>query len=65
MTGNNETDKRMANRLTGRERTPRDMVWHHHFDTQTMMLIPEDVHTYVQHTGGAAIVRASQSSGAR
>lgn len=35
---------------------PKDMVWHHVEDGTTMQLVPKDVHTPAQHTGGVSVV---------
>ena len=39
-------------------------TWHHVEDTETMLLVPRDLHETVRHTGGAAIVRERGPAGA-
>ena len=57
MTGDRGIDNRMANKLANYEETPKNYTWHHHHDGETMMLIPEDIHKAVNHTGGVAILK--------
>lgn len=53
-TGTREGDFAAATRAAGLRRKPEDYVWHHHEETGKMMLIPEDLHKAVKHTGGVA-----------
>lgn len=55
--GNTTTDFTIANRLAGLPDTPDDYTWHHHQDTRTMQLVPEEIHDAVRHAGGRAILR--------
>ena len=55
--GNHGSDFTAANRAAGYGETPDGYIWHHHQDTQTMQLVPEDLHEAVRHAGGVAIVR--------
>jgi filamentous hemagglutinin len=49
-------DEALANRRIGLTRTPDGYTWHHHQDTQTMMLVPTDLHRGVRHAGGASFL---------
>jgi hypothetical protein len=40
----------------GLTRTPRGYTWHHHQDTQTLQLVPSDLHNGVRHAGGASLL---------
>ena len=53
-TGSRDADFRAANKAAGLTETPEDYVWHHHQELGEMMLIPEDLHDAVKHTGGVA-----------
>jgi hypothetical protein len=55
--GNHTTDFTKANELAGLDATPDGYTWHHHQDTQTMQLIPTDLHNAVRHAGGVAIMK--------
>jgi RHS repeat-associated protein len=57
LTGNYPKDAAMANEAAGFEKTPAGYVWHHVEDSQTMQLIPQDIHKAARHTGGSAIIR--------
>jgi filamentous hemagglutinin len=61
MTGINDIDKAAANAAVGLSDVPDGFVWHHHYDGQTMMLVPRDVND-IPHTGGAAIAREIRRS---
>ena len=54
MSGNRKIDENISNKLVGFKSTPDNYTWHHHEDGKTMLLIPEDLHDYVKHTGGFA-----------
>ncbi len=56
LSGNRKADELKANKRVGLGGTPKGYTWHHHQDTQTMMLIPKDIHNAVRHTGGAAVI---------
>ncbi|PSL55849.1 HNH/ENDO VII superfamily nuclease [Saccharothrix carnea] len=51
------TDFTQANRLAGLRGTPEGYIWHHHQDTRTMQLVPQDLHEGVRHAGGVAIMK--------
>jgi hypothetical protein len=51
------TDFTEANRLAGLPRTPEGYIWHHHQNTRTMQLVPQDLHEAVRHAGGVAIMK--------
>jgi A nuclease of the HNH/ENDO VII superfamily with conserved WHH len=40
----------------GLTRTPRNHTWHHHQDTQTLQLVPTDLHDAIRHAGGASLL---------
>lgn len=55
LTGSRSVDEAMANRAAGLPRKPSGWTWHHEMgDAGTMMLVPEDLHQVVRHTGGTA-----------
>ena len=43
-------------RLDPVPQTPESYVWHHVEEGTTMMLVPEDLHSAVRHTGGGAVI---------
>ena len=59
--GNYYHDQKLANSWTGRKYTPEGYVWHHCEDMQTMILVPQDVHSVAKggewHDGGAALIK--------
>ena len=57
VTGVHYADQKLANGKAGYQKTPKGYTWHHHQDGKTMLLIPEDLHYYVKHTGGVAKVK--------
>jgi filamentous hemagglutinin len=57
LTGDYKNDAALANTMAGLKATPDGYVWHHVEDANTMLLIPQDIHNAVRHTGGAAILR--------
>ena len=61
LSGNYHYDQKLANKLTGRKYTPQGYVWHHCEDMQTMILVPQDVHSVAlggkAHNGGASLIR--------
>ncbi|MDR0610181.1 MAG: HNH endonuclease, partial [Planctomycetaceae bacterium] len=46
--------------ITAEYRKANKLTWHHHQDCKTMQLIPSLIHQQTGHTGGLAIVNASQ-----
>jgi hypothetical protein len=52
MQGNHTTDFIEANRAAGYAETPEGYTWHHHQDRATMLLVPNDLHQDIRHTGG-------------
>jgi hypothetical protein len=62
MTGDHQADSKLADKVAGfigTNRRPEGYTWHHHYDCETMELIPTDLNGAIGHTGGAAIVRSS------
>ncbi|MCY1144061.1 HNH endonuclease [Actinoplanes sp. Pm04-4] len=55
--GNHSTDFTEANRLAGLPETPDGYTGHHHQDTNTMQLIPSDLHNAVRHAAGVAFTK--------
>jgi DNase/tRNase domain of colicin-like bacteriocin len=53
-TGSRRADFAEANAKAGYKDTPDLFTWHHHEDGKTMILVPEDLHGVVEHTGGVA-----------
>ena len=55
-------DAKLANALCGYKSTPTGYVWHHVEDMQTMILVPQDLHSVVfggiPHSGGASLIKA-------
>ena len=35
---------------------PKNMVWHHSEDGETMLLVPRSVHDLAQHSGGVSMI---------
>ena len=60
MTGDRGKDESRANKIAGLKKRPEGYTWHHHHDGETMMLVPEDLHLKIKHTGGAAIVKGKK-----
>ncbi len=60
MTGNTNLDFAIADKAAGLSKRPKDYTWHHHQDTQTMLLVPKDIHRVVSHTGGMAIFKSTK-----
>jgi len=54
MTGNRKIDEGLANKAAGLSKKPEGYTWHHHHDSQTMMLVDEELHKAIKHTGGVA-----------
>lgn len=57
LTGNYRTDEALANKKVGLSETPEGYVWHHVENGLTMLLIPQDLHNAVCHTGGSAVLQ--------
>ena len=61
LTGNYSQDEILALQKAKMKSTPDNMVWHHHQDGKSMMLVPKEVHNVkvggVNHTGGAAVIK--------
>lgn len=53
-TGGRSADFAAANQAAKLDETPVGYVWHHHQKLGEMMLVPEDLHDAVKHTGGVA-----------
>ena len=54
LTGSMRKDIAAAKQAAGLERNPKGYAWHHVEDEGTMMLVPEDLHGAVAHSGGRA-----------
>jgi hypothetical protein len=54
LTGSMRKDIAAAKQAAGLEKVPKGYVWHHVEDEGTMMLVPEDLHDAVAHSGGRA-----------
>lgn len=61
LSGNYYWDSKLANAQCGFQTTPKGYVWHHVEDMQTMILIPQDLHSVafggMSHTGGASLIK--------
>ena len=61
LTGNSYSDFKLANKLAGFDKTPAGYTWHHVEDMQTMLLVPQDIHSFMygglRHQGGASLIR--------
>ena len=57
LTGSIRKDIAAAKQAAGLERNPKGYVWHHVEDEGTMMLVPEDLHDTVAHSGGRAMYK--------
>ena len=62
LSGNYYWDAKLANAQCGFSKTPAGYVWHHVEDMQTMILVPQDIHSIAMggmpHTGGASLIKA-------
>ena len=62
LSGNYYWDAKLANAQCGFSKTPAGYVWHHVEDMQTMILVPQDLHSVAMggmaHTGGASLIKA-------
>lgn len=54
---NYDVDFKDANKLAGFKTEPKGYTWHHHQDGKTMQLVPRDVHSAFQHTGGMSTTK--------
>jgi hypothetical protein len=52
-------DNAAANAAAGLLETPDGFTWHHHQDGTTMMLVPNNIHRRITHSGGFVIVTSS------
>ena len=63
LSGDYYWDAKLANQQCGLSETPSGYVWHHVEDMQTMLLIPQDLHSVamggMSHTGGASLIKTS------
>jgi hypothetical protein len=57
LSGRRLDDYDAANRLAGWRSTPKGYRWHHHQALGRMQLVPEELHKFVGHTGGAAVYK--------
>lgn len=61
LSGNYHWDAKLANAQCGYTNTPSGYVWHHVEDMQTMILVPQDIHSVAKggmaHTGGASLIK--------
>jgi uncharacterized membrane protein YheB (UPF0754 family) len=48
-------DTKSANEAMGIEDKPKGYTWHHLEDAKTLILVPEDLHDAIKHTGGRAV----------
>lgn len=66
LVGNCSSDFAMANAQCGFTSTPAGYTWHHVEDAQTMLLVPQDIHSVVfggvAHTGGESVIAAILSA---
>lgn len=56
--GNRDKDFEIADSMAGIDEDYRDtykLVWHHHEDTQTMILLNRDIHKAITHSGGISV----------
>lgn len=62
LNGNYNHDFALANKLAGFGNTPGSTpagyTWHHDQSMQKLLLIPQDLHRAVRHTGGASLIKA-------
>ncbi len=54
ITGDHHYDFKAADKVAGIKSRPKTHTWHHHEDSQTMLLVPKDLHKAIKHTGGIA-----------
>ncbi|MBN9565605.1 MAG: HNH endonuclease, partial [Alphaproteobacteria bacterium] len=59
--GDSNRDIRLSNKLLSYKKTPEGYTWHHHYDGETMMLVPKELHDAVRHTGGNALTKLKNS----
>jgi A nuclease of the HNH/ENDO VII superfamily with conserved WHH/Pretoxin HINT domain len=65
LVGDHYKDFKAANRAAGYGDTPhppQGYTWHHHQDGRTMQLVPQDIHSAVKHTGGAAVIKSQNKA---
>ena len=61
LSGNYYWDSKLANAQCGFKTTPKGYVWHHVEDMQTLILVPQDLHSTafggMFHKGGASLIK--------
>ncbi|MDN7900890.1 hemagglutinin repeat-containing protein [Burkholderia cepacia] len=57
LTGDYNKDAALSNQAAGFTKTPSGYVWHHVENAETMLLIPQDLHDAIRHTGGSAVLK--------
>lgn len=57
LTGDYNKDAALSNQAAGFTKTPSGYVWHHVENAETMLLIPQDLHDAIRHTGGTAVLK--------
>nr|WP_244116759.1 HNH endonuclease [Burkholderia cepacia] len=57
LTGDYNKDAALSNQAAGFKKTPSGYVWHHVENAETMLLIPQDLHDAIRHTGGSAVLK--------
>lgn len=67
LTGYNPKDAQLAMQTIGMsDYNQKSMVWHHHQDGLSMMLVPRNIHSIsmggVGHTGGGAVIKHNKSN---
>ena len=66
LTGNRNKDAKLALDVLGMsDYNKKDMVWHHHQDGKTMLLVPKSFHSVpdgVAHTGGSAVIKHNKNN---
>lgn len=67
LNGNYTHDAAIANEMMGYPDTPSGCVWHHVEDGQTLILLPQDLHSVrfggMAHNGGASVIRTTVADG--
>ena len=62
LNGNYNHDFALANKMAGYgnlpSSTPAGYTWHHDESMQRLLLIPQDLHRAVRHTGGASLIKS-------
>lgn len=55
--GDRKLDMSIANEIAGLKEQPPNTIWHHHEDTQTMLLLDKKLHAAVGHSGGRHVIK--------